>query len=236
MFESKQLNSRDLWTACALSGKLLRDPIVSDYKGRLYNKESILEYLLTPEKFGASQRAKVTYITGIKDIVELKITRESKSQTWICPLTEKDIVKESASQRFVYIAECGHLMTEKAIRQMTMVDNAKDHGNGTANGSSAESSLNHGDRDNKKEYCPVCDTEYIPVNLVTVNPSIPELVKKNEDRMKLLAELGLTHSLKPKKKKEKEKKKQKSSTEKKRKSLTTSDDVPAKKTKVPVDT
>jgi hypothetical protein len=89
------------------------EPIVSDYKGRLYNKEAVLEYLISQPDVNHNH---VKHIKSTKDIVELKITK--KDGTWICPVTMKDIVKESVTNHFVYITECGHVVAESVTREI----------------------------------------------------------------------------------------------------------------------
>lgn len=116
--ESRQLNSKDLWTKCALSGESLVDPILSDYLGRLYNKESILEWLLSPETYNDAQRKFMKHITSLKDLVQLKPDYNSDNQ-WICSVSGKNIMKEYNSGSFIYFAECGHVFAESAIRNVS---------------------------------------------------------------------------------------------------------------------
>lgn len=112
-FEHRQLNNSEVWTTCALSGADLAEPIVSDYKGRLYNKDAVLEYLISPSE---ENHAHVQHIRSTRDIIELKITR--KNAVWICPVSLRDVVKESVSNPFVYISECGHVLAESVTREL----------------------------------------------------------------------------------------------------------------------
>jgi hypothetical protein len=166
LFQNKQLNNKDLWTSCALTGRLLQEPIVSDYKGRLYNKESILEWLLTPELFGVLNTDKMNHVTSIKDVVELNIATD-KDRRWICPITRIDIEKESTAKRFVYLAECGHVFADSAIRELHI------------------------------RACPICDTTFLDNNMVVINPvEDGEDIERLEQRMRELKHSGLSHSLK----------------------------------------
>ena len=100
--EDKNINS--LWTQCSLSHQKLEDPVVSDYNGSLYNKTAVLELLLgtyngpPPVTKRASQ---------IRDVVELQ--RDIEKGRWIDPVSRKDLETEGFTERFAYLAECGHI-------------------------------------------------------------------------------------------------------------------------------
>ena len=94
---------------------------MSDYKGRLYNKEAILEWLLSPERFPEVQQSVVKHIKSLKDVVDLQIVREDKTSRWICPISRKDIVAEAAATRIIYVAECGHVFTESTIDKSKVI-------------------------------------------------------------------------------------------------------------------
>lgn len=118
LFEARQLNGDDVWKLCAFTGKQLKDRIVSDYKGRLYNKESLLEYLLSPESYTHVEKEPVRHIKSMKDFVELKIcTDEGNDDKWICPISKKE------SGKFVYIVECGHVFSESAMKNIDDLTN-----------------------------------------------------------------------------------------------------------------
>lgn len=166
LFENKQLSQEDLWSRCALSGSPLDDPVVSDYKGRLYRKEAILEWLLDkPETL----RPLAGHITGLKDIVTLIRSKDNQGR-WICEITSKDVIKESA-KKFVYLAECGHVFSESALKEV-----------------SGGSKSDH--------RCFLCDREYDPSNVIILNPEAAD-IERLEKRYKELKKKGLRHSLKP---------------------------------------
>ncbi|KAK9457617.1 Rtf2 RING-finger-domain-containing protein [Dipodascopsis uninucleata] len=114
LFEYNSLHASFIWTTCILSKKPLEFPIVSDYKGHLFNKESILEWLISPEKFGDGEST-VPHIKSMKDVVELKISKDSAGR-WICPITRKEL--KANGGKFVYLSECGHVFTENALREI----------------------------------------------------------------------------------------------------------------------
>lgn len=110
-----QLNAKDVLNKCALSGKDLMDPIVSDYRGKLYNKDTILEWLLDRDSFGKAEQSRVSHITSIGDVVELKITRDDKGQ-WSCPIAS------TSSGPYVYLVECGHVFSSGAMKALMGYD------------------------------------------------------------------------------------------------------------------
>lgn len=179
LFEVKQLNGDDNWKLCAFTRKQLLDKIVSDYKGRLYNKEGILEYLLSPDKYSHEQLERVRHISSIKDIVELKITTadgDGDNDKWVCPISKKE------SGRFVYIAECGHVFSESALKNI------------------------------EDTTCLICDETFDHNNIIIVNPVETKTIEDLENRMVDLREKGLTHSLRKKKKNKESSKKRKESS------------------------
>ncbi|KAK9462712.1 Rtf2 RING-finger-domain-containing protein [Lipomyces oligophaga] len=111
VFEQNQLNASFDWTTCRLSSKPLCIPIVSDCLGHLYNKDAVLEYLISPEEFGD----RVETIKTVRDVVELKIS-QTKGGKWICPITRKEI--RAGGSKFVYHAECGHVFSETALKEI----------------------------------------------------------------------------------------------------------------------
>ncbi|KAK9382313.1 Rtf2 RING-finger-domain-containing protein [Kockiozyma suomiensis] len=115
VFEKNQLTAEFLWKTCRLSLKPLDLPIVSDYLGRLYNKDAILEWLISPESFGDGE-ALVSHIKTLKDVVELKISKDEAGSKWICPITGKEM--KAGGSKFVYHAECGHVFAESALKEI----------------------------------------------------------------------------------------------------------------------
>lgn len=122
------------WTTCPLSHKPLLRPIVSDSVGNLYNKDSILKYLIGAEDDDISSKADCDEILqgrvkGLKDVVELKFEvstdgdsattsakeGEQSGEKWVCPITTKPL---GPSVKSVYIVPCGHVFAEEAVREM----------------------------------------------------------------------------------------------------------------------
>ena len=66
------------WAHCALSQHVLTKPVVACEMGKLYNKETIIELLLSE---GRSQAAAwIEHVEKLKDVVELKLTPNPEYQ------------------------------------------------------------------------------------------------------------------------------------------------------------
>ena len=122
-----ELLRQSLWTVCSLSRKPLTPPVASDPLGKLYNKEALVEQLLSRHVHDASSSARpdpIAHIRGLKDITELRLSPNalyrppSSSPTsssdggsvypFACPLSGKQM---DGKQRFVYLATCGCAMS-----------------------------------------------------------------------------------------------------------------------------
>ncbi|KAJ0409326.1 hypothetical protein ATCC90586_000563 [Pythium insidiosum] len=103
---------------CAISGELLKEPIVACELGNLYNKEALLEHLLAstmPEKF--------QHVTSLRDVVNCKFSwpnNEKKSSSFadqapICPVT---MLEFNGKQPFVVAWSCGCVVSDRATKQV----------------------------------------------------------------------------------------------------------------------
>ncbi|CAO1629810.1 unnamed protein product [Parajaminaea phylloscopi] len=138
-----QVNKRIQWTTCRLSGKPLREPVVADALGRLYNKEALVSYLIerkVNEAKGQSDGdAAMSHIRGLKDVTLLRLhpnpdyMRSSPSSStpsqaprpheddesapvpFVCPLTNKSM---NGSARFVYIQTSGVVISESGLKSV----------------------------------------------------------------------------------------------------------------------
>ncbi|KAK7204311.1 Rtf2 RING-finger-domain-containing protein [Myxozyma melibiosi] len=115
IFERNQLASEFAWQTCRLSLKPLELPLVSDFLGRLYNKDAVLEWLIAPETYGEGE-VLVPHIKSLKDVVVLKIAKDESTGKWICPVTGKEM--KAGGAKFVYHAECGHVFAESALKEI----------------------------------------------------------------------------------------------------------------------
>ncbi|KAK2594284.1 Replication termination factor 2 [Conoideocrella luteorostrata] len=101
------------WTHCALSGGPLEmETAVSDWRGRLFNYEAILNGLMpsddltevTPSTFG---------IKSLRDVVRLKFSKSGDK--WACPISMKQM---GPSTKAIYLVPCGHVFAEIAITEI----------------------------------------------------------------------------------------------------------------------
>lgn len=167
--ESQHEQQEYHWTTDPISQMRLAQPIVSDASGKLYNKDTILEYLvegLRKEEAGAATQGA---IKSLKDVVEVKFetdteaSAKSKTEVWKCPITGDRL---GPGSRAVYLVPCGHAFSGSAIKEVS------------------------------GEKCLSCDTEYACNDIIPILPTSDVDVARLSLRVKTLQEKGLTHSLK----------------------------------------
>lgn len=165
-------------TQCALSRQQLAAPVVSDALGRLYNKDSVLKYLLArsssniPASSGVSASATdvlAGHLRGLKDVRELKLTpnpafRAEQVATqaddndaptpFVCPLNQRPM---NGRHRFLYLVPCGCVMSESGLRATL----SEEHTSGK-NGNFPPNGGEKGSKSDSKSTaaCPVCGTAF----------------------------------------------------------------------------
>ncbi|KAH9820099.1 Rtf2 RING-finger-domain-containing protein [Melampsora americana] len=144
------------WHCCALSKRPLEEPIVSDPLGKLYNKSSVLEYLLDNDTFGEDGRQVAGHLTSLRDLINLKITLNQQSTKRICPISLKEMGAGlgKMEMRWVYLIGCGCVLTETGLKQV--------------------------EQRSEKVECPVCGTVQESLEFVIINPNDTE-----EEKMKI---------------------------------------------------
>jgi hypothetical protein len=114
------------WTTCLLSKRPLASPIVSDYLGRLYNKDSIIEWLLRGyAAYGDGDEVLEGRVKSLKDVVEVKFeslekdtqagSENARSERWVCSVSRKEL---GAGVKSVYIVPCGHAFAQSAVKEV----------------------------------------------------------------------------------------------------------------------
>ena len=108
------------WTTCALSHQPLSPPVVSDSLGSLYNKDVVLDHLLSAvqeDKKGLESRGEAfkDRLRSLRDLVEVKFHVEAEGRTWVCPVTGKIL---GPGVKAAYIVPCGHAFSESAMKEM----------------------------------------------------------------------------------------------------------------------
>jgi hypothetical protein len=175
--ESQQEKEEFYWTTDPITNTPLGKIIVSDCNGKLYNKESIINFLLSSDD--VVQKAEAGKILAgavksLKDIIEVKFevdpaaTEErnangSIAQKWVCPITNKQL---GPGSKAVYLVPCGHAFSGVAIKEVA------------------------------EEKCLQCGEAYAQNDIIPIVPTSEIDVARLILRMKTLKEMGLTHSLK----------------------------------------
>lgn len=100
-----------------------------------------------------------------------------RKERWVCPITRKEL---SSGMRAIYLVPCGCAFAESAIKETAAAAGKKE-------GEVAE--------------CLQCGKPYNPRDVININPTTETDITRLQARMKELAVLGLTHSLKGEKSK-----------------------------------
>lgn len=167
-----------LLNTCAISSQPLsgNGPIVSDYKGRLYLKEAILEYIVSRNKAQDTESQApetgenaLAHVRTTSDLVQLTVFWEKTTDTRLkCPISQ-DLKQTTV---FVYLRGCGCVLLSKTVQ--------------TA--------------EKESQKCPGCDKPFSSVDIVKLNPTNDEMTAAfNTANYHKVQALGLTHSKKKKK-------------------------------------
>lgn len=168
--ESQHEQQEYQWTTDPISRQPLVQPVVSDSSGKLYNKATILEYLVEGARKEDFERETQGAVKSLKDIVEVKFELDTdsadsatKKQAWKCPVTSD---KLGAGSKAVYIVPCGHAFSAAAIKEVS------------------------------GEKCLTCDVEYASNDIIPINSLVDTDIARLSLRAKTLQDKGLSHSLK----------------------------------------
>lgn len=181
------------WTRDPLSSEPLdMENTVSDWRGRLYNYESVLKGLMPTEadEGGDGEASKAnghdmtfssTGIKSLRDIVRLRFKRykpagSQAKEIWACPVSLKEL---GPATKAVYIVPCGHVFAEVAIREIM----------------------------GQEHNCPECSEAFEDGDVIPVLPIEESEVSKLSKRIETLRAKGLTHSKKTDKSAKKKKRK-----------------------------
>ncbi|KAF9444795.1 DUF602-domain-containing protein [Macrolepiota fuliginosa MF-IS2] len=179
----KANQTRARWFFCALSKRKLQEPVVACALGKLYNKDSIIEYLLDKSAYGDGEII-CGHIKSLKDVKQLTLSpnttpkADSKGAAddstdraqFVCPFTMKEM---NGSQPFVYIWTCGCVFSLAGYKTMS----------GSSSGSPKVS------EGEGLDLCPQCQKKYSGVDdIISLNPTSDEEERLREkmDHRKLL--------------------------------------------------
>ncbi|KAF2111683.1 Rtf2 RING-finger-domain-containing protein [Lophiotrema nucula] len=176
------------WSNDPLTREPLAKPIMSESSGILFNKQTILEYLV---QWDASDARKIEAdkllegrVKSLKDVVEVKFEVEENQKTlgsaavgrterWICPITRTELGPKSKA---VYLVPCGHAFAGSVVKEVS------------------------------GETCLQCNEAYAENDIIPILPTSATDIARLGLRLKTLQEKGLTHALKKAKKEKKDKK------------------------------
>ncbi|KZM18308.1 Replication termination factor 2 [Ascochyta rabiei] len=175
------------WSTCPLSRRPLATPVVSDAAGTLYNKDSVIEFLLTEDGREKEEAGKVAdvksegrfaelgstgnRVKGLKDVVEVKFEvgasepREGsgRKENWVCPITGREL---GPGAKAVYIVPCGHAFAGSVVKEVA------------------------------GSVCLQCNEPYAENDVIPILTTVPTDLARLNLRIKTLREKGLTHALK----------------------------------------
>ncbi|KAI0173099.1 DUF602-domain-containing protein [Hypoxylon sp. FL1284] len=160
------------WTMCPLSDAPLDlANTVSDWRGRLYNYEAVLQCLMP----SAAEFAR-TGVRSLKDVVRLKFAIRkgdddgskggARPEFAACPVSLKELGPATKS---VYLVPCGHVFAEVAMKEISET----------------------GDKQ-----CPECSTNFEERDVIPILSTDEAEIEKLAKRVDELKTLGLAHSLK----------------------------------------
>ncbi|KAL2264480.1 hypothetical protein VTK26DRAFT_45 [Humicola hyalothermophila] len=174
-------NLNHAWTHDPLTSEPLEmENVVSDWRGRLYNYESILKGLMPRDEADDTaapalvngESAELTFastgIRSLRDVVKLKFRRYTPpghkgEPIWACPVSQKEL---GAATKAVYLVPCGHVFAEAAIKRI------------------------------QEEICPECSEPFKARDVIPILPTEQADLDILAARVEALRSSGLTHSLK----------------------------------------
>lgn len=181
-------------------GKQEAGPVVGDYKGHLFLKEKLLEYIIW-QRTGKLEKKIETmgHISSLNDVIDVNIKWEKTREKvrMVCPITNE----LKTSSKLAYLRSCGCLLSYKLLKEISKKQTK---------------SLQEMLKDNTQVVpknatipCPNCEAEFDPdVDIVILNPSNDEqIVAINMVSYKFLQSNKLTHSKKSEKSKKRNKRK-----------------------------
>lgn len=102
------------WTCCYISKKPLEKPVVACGLGRLYNKESVVLYLMNKDDTEPSLAAELSHIKSLKSLINCTLKSSPDSIYFSCPLTGREM---NGKSKFFVTRTCGCVLSEQAVNQ-----------------------------------------------------------------------------------------------------------------------
>ncbi|CAI2180167.1 13278_t:CDS:10 [Funneliformis geosporum] len=158
------------WFFCALSKRLLQEPVVVCGLGKLYNKDAVIEYLLNKNVYGDGDTI-CSHISTMKDVKALKLAAnpafkdtngasiahfdQGMVSRFICPITMKEM---NGKVKFVYLETCGCVFSEQGLKEVP------------------------------SSSCIQCSKPFKQENIITINPSHAEQEQQESAEDNVIAE------------------------------------------------
>lgn len=117
------------WKHCAITQEPLQQPVMACELGRLYNKESVLEFLIDRSKFECAPSFE--HLRGLKDVKELTLTEnrsysrpknekgdgytDTQDSRFICPVVG---VEMNGMYKFCFLWTCGCVLSDRALKEV----------------------------------------------------------------------------------------------------------------------
>ena len=105
------------WTCCYISKKPLEKPIVACQLGRLYNKESVVMYLMNKRETEEPLATELAHIKSLKSLINCNMTgskTSTESSYFLCPVTGREM---NGKSKFFVTKICGCVLSEQALNQ-----------------------------------------------------------------------------------------------------------------------
>lgn len=102
------------WTCCFISKKPLEKPVVACKLGRLYNKESVVMYLLDKDGVEPALAAELSHLKSLKSSLINCNNLCKSSEYFSCPVTGREM---NGKSKFYVTKTCGCIISEQAINQ-----------------------------------------------------------------------------------------------------------------------
>lgn len=105
------------WSTDPISREPLAAPVVSDSAGKLYNKATIIEFLVEGARKDDAEAQLHGSVKSLKDVVEVKFETDSENPgKWKCPITGETL---GPASKAAYIVPCGHAFSGAAIKEVS---------------------------------------------------------------------------------------------------------------------
>lgn len=171
-------------STCAVSSLPLNkhNHIVSDYKGNLFLKEKILEFIVEKKlsKDKVKDNEALSHIKSLNDLIEVKIkwtTNDEGAITMQCPFSGE---LKNGHLSFCYPRPCGCVLSLKVLELLVRHDRRKKNEKNAGRNTSA---------------CPLCEKSFcFEEDVVILNPKKRASVAEfNERSMQIIRDQNLAH-------------------------------------------